>query len=67
MEVSGNKKNGKDLIEEAEIRTQAAPVEGPEDMEDDSPEDAQDMDLGELDLDAIEKEYDKEGKGYVSR
>ena len=25
------------------------------------------MELGELDLDEIEKEYDKKGKGYVSR
>ena len=28
---------------------------------------AEDMELGELDLDDIEKECEKKGKGYVSR
>ena len=29
-------------------------------------DDVEDMELGELDLDAIEKECEKAGKGYVS-
>ena len=30
-------------------------------------DDAKEMELGDLDLDAIEKEYNKAGKGYVPR
>ena len=38
-----------------------------EDMEEDFPEETKDMNLGELDLDEIDKECSKKGKGYVSR
>ena len=37
------------------------------DMEEYTPDEVGDMDLGELDLDEIEKECSKKGKGYVSR
>ena len=36
-------------------------------MEDDQQDEAEDMDMGELDLDEIEKECERKGKGYVSR
>ena len=38
-----------------------------EDMEEDLPEEMEDMDLSELDLEEIEKECSKKGQGYVSR
>ena len=36
-------------------------------MVDDYPEEAKDMDLGELDLEAIEHECNKKGKDFVPR
>ena len=38
-----------------------------EDMEEEMSKETEDMDLRELDLDEIEKECSKRGKGYVSR
>ena len=38
-----------------------------EDMEEDLPKEAEDMDLDELDLDETEKGCSKKGQGYVSR
>ena len=34
-------------------------------MDDDQPEETEDMDLGGLDLDAVEQECNKKGKGFV--
>ena len=41
--------------------------EGAQQMEGSEEDEGEDMDLGELDLDAIEEECRKKGQGYVSR
>ena len=66
-EERGSKAEASELPKEGEkdeVEKEKEPEEQLEAMEKDG---AEDMELGELDLDEIEKECENKGKGYVSR
>ena len=56
--------NNNQVIEIEEVREETKDSSMQDIMEEDE---AEEMELGDLDLDAIEKECEKEGKGYVPR
>ena len=53
--------------DQQESLSKAPAEEGVQQMEGTEEEEGEDMELGELDLDAIEEECRKKGQGYVSR
>ena len=66
-EEKGSKEEALEIPKEGERGEVLKEKEQEEQIEAMEEDEAGDMELGELDLDKIEKECEKKGKGYVSR